>query len=278
MIGIVACSNAQPLTEQDKMARLLWTLRDIGLIPICSEYMYEREDVFSGTVEQRAKALMDFYRDPDIKAIFDVSGGDIANQILPYLDYNIIQESHKTFYGYSDVTTIVNAIYTKTQQPCGLYQIRNLDSEEGKARLEDFVATMLRKESKLLDITYHYLRGSKMEGTVIGGNIRCFLKLAGTPYFPDVEGKILLLESLGGNVAQITTYFSQLQQMGVLDKVSGVLLGTFTKLDSSKGTEEVEKIALSFIAEHIPVARTHQVGHGMDSKCVMIGAPFPRKM
>ena len=212
------------------------------------------------------------------KAIYDISGGDIANQILPYLDYDVIQQSHKTFYGYSDVTTVINAIYTKTQQPGGLYQIRNLDSVDREARVEDFVATMFRNENNLLDIAYHYIRGAKMEGDVIGGNIRCFLKLAGTPYFPKAQGKVLLLESLGGNIAQITAYFSQLQQMGVLNQINGVLLGTFTKLDSSKGAEEVEKIALSIVPEQIPIARTYQVGHRNDSKCVMIGAPFPRRI
>lgn len=34
-----------------------------------------------------------------------------------------------------------------------------------------------------------------MQGIVVGGNIRCLLKLAGTEYWPDMNGKILLLES-----------------------------------------------------------------------------------
>ena len=33
----------------------------------------------------------DFYENDDIKAIFDISGGDIANEILDYLDYDIIK-------------------------------------------------------------------------------------------------------------------------------------------------------------------------------------------
>ena len=40
-----------------------------------------------------------------------------------------------------------------------------------------------------------FLQGSKMQGIVVGGNIRCLLKLAGTEYWPDMNGKILLLES-----------------------------------------------------------------------------------
>lgn len=67
-----------------------------------------------------------------------------------------------------------------------------------------------------------------MEGVVIGGNIRCFLKLAGTEYMPDFTDKILLLERYGGTVAQIETYMWQLKQLGAFDKIRVVLLGIFT--------------------------------------------------
>ena len=73
-----------------------------------------------------------------------------------------------------------------------------------------------------------------MSGPLIGGNIRCFLKLAGTEYFPDLTGKLLLLEACGGGEPQLLTYLSHLEQLGAFRKVSGILLGTFTKLDREK--------------------------------------------
>ena len=80
---------------------------------------------------------MKFYRDEEIKGIFDVSGGDLANGVLPWLDYETIAKSGKMFWGYSDLTTVVNAITAKTGKPSVLYQIRNLiyqDGEEQKCR------------------------------------------------------------------------------------------------------------------------------------------------
>ena len=47
---------------------------------------------------------MDFYKNDEIKAIFDISGGDIANGILPYIDYDVIASSSKLFWG----TNIIN--------------------------------------------------------------------------------------------------------------------------------------------------------------------------
>ena len=50
----------------------------------------------------------------EITDIYDISGGDIANEILPYLDFEVIKNSGKRFWGYSDLTTVINAIYEKT--------------------------------------------------------------------------------------------------------------------------------------------------------------------
>ena len=108
-----------------------------------------------------------------------------------------------------------------------------------------------------------------MEGVLIGGNIRCFLKLAGTEYFPDTSGKIILLEANSGNKHRIAAYMSQLEQMGVFSNAAGVLLGTFTELDSvdTKLSAELLKI----FCRDIPIAKTQYIGHGADSKAARIG-------
>ena len=113
-VGIVCCSNGQKVTYAEKIKQLENTLLDMGIEPVFSDFIYEKENVFCGTAQERAMALMDFYQDDEIAEIFDISGGDVANGVLPYLDYEVIANSKKRFWGYSDLTTIVNAIYTKT--------------------------------------------------------------------------------------------------------------------------------------------------------------------
>ena len=136
-IGIVACSNGLKESSRPEMEQLKITLESLGLTPVFSEYLYAKNGPESGTRQQRAEALMKFYRDEEIKGIFDVSGGDLANGVLPWLDYETIAKSGKMFWGYSDLTTVVNAITAKTGKPSVLYQIRNLiyqDGEEQKCR------------------------------------------------------------------------------------------------------------------------------------------------
>ena len=55
--------------------------------------------------EARAKDLMDAFKDPEIKAIFNAIGGDDTIRLLPYIDYEVIRNNPKIFTGYSDTTT-----------------------------------------------------------------------------------------------------------------------------------------------------------------------------
>lgn len=272
-IGIVCCSNGQRERMRPQLKRLTDTLRKIQIEPVYSEYLYEKDGVRSGTRRQRAEALMQFYKDDSVSEIFDISRGDIANEVLPYLDYTQIADSNKTFFGYSDLTTVINAIYAKTGKESGLYQLRNLIREECENQKKRFASTFMERKTELLDFQYRFLQGEKLEGIIVGGNIRCFLKLAGTEYFPDLKGKILLLEAHGGEVPQMITYFSQLAQMGAFQKINGILLGTFTKLEETGCEKELEELVLEF-AEKLPVVKTSEIGHGADSKCCMIGRRY----
>ena len=264
-VAIVACSNGLAQIQKQKIDELQEALMGIGKIPILSKFLYAKENVFSGSGEERALAMMDFYQDDEIKAIYDVSGGDLANEVLSFLDFDVIANSDKKFWGYSDLTTILNAIYTKTGKSSVLYQVRNLVGPEGESQKVRF------ETEELFQFSYEFLRGKEMHGTLVGGNIRCFLKLAGTEYWPDVDGKILLLEAMGGGTAQMTTYLNQLSQIGVFKKVKGILLGTFSQMEKNEESPTIIDLVMKYTPDDLPVAKTQEIGHGADSRAIMIG-------
>ena len=270
-VGIVCCSNGQKQEYRDKVEGLMETFRLMGLQPVLSDCIYEREGVAAGTAKERAKCLMEFYKEEEIKVIFDISGGDIANEILSYIDFDSISQTQKELWGYSDLTTLLNAIYSKTGKTSVLYQVRNLISGDGEKQRLDFVASVLNEKPDLFDFSYRFIRGTKVNGVAVGGNIRCLLKLAGTEYFPDVTDKILVLEALGAKEPQLVTYFSQLQQMGVFNKVKGILLGTFSKYEENPEDLPIEELVLRYLPPHLPVVKTDKIGHGTDSKAIRIG-------
>lgn len=270
-VGIVCCSNGQAVSYREKIDCLRNVLRGIGLVPVFSDYIYERQSVFSGTAQERAGSLMCFYEEDAIKAVFDISGGDIANELLPFLDFDVIARSEKLFWGYSDLTTVMNAIYAKTGRASVLYQVRNLIYADSERQISNFTSTVLNGQGDLFSFDYTFVQGGYMEGIVAGGNIRCFLKLAGTPYFPDINEKILLLEGYHGMVPQMVTYLNQLKQMGVFDRINGILLGTFTEMESKGLVPSMADLVKQYAGTKLPIAVTGQIGHGVDSKAIMIG-------
>lgn len=270
-IGIVCCSNGLLENQADTINMLVQILQRSGFEPVLSPYLYGDENGYAGTARQRADALMDFYRDDTIEEIFDVSGGDMANEILPYLDFQTIAYAKKHFWGYSDLTTVLNAIYARTGKASVLYQIRNLTYEHSQQQITDFLGTILGGTSALYDFPCEFIRGSHMEGMVVGGNIRCLLKLAGTQFWPDMREKILLLEAWGGKVSQMVTYLSQLSQIGAFKKVNGILLGTFTQMEQSECQPDMSQLILEFAEKKTTIARTSLIGHGTDSKAIRIG-------
>ena len=270
-VGLVACSDGQHIEWEKQNTELQNDLSQMVIESVMAEHIYATHDAFSGSDEERAEDLMRFYRDDEIDAIFDISGGDLANGILKYLEWDVIANTHKVFWGYSDLTTVINAIYTMTGKASVLYQIKNMVwpcKELQKQRFSDYFAG---KNNDLFDLDYSFLQGESMEGIVVGGNIRCFAKLAGTRYWPDMKGKILLLESLGGECGQIATLFNQLDDIGVFSQVSGILLGTFTNYEKADLELTVYDLLQMHITDGLPVAYTGDIGHGYNAKAIMIG-------
>lgn len=268
-IALVVCSNGKKIEDRVRLEKLEVVLKEMSLVPVFSSYIYEDKFSRSASAKCRTNELMKFYEDDSIKAIFDISGGDLANEVLDYLDYDIIRKNNKPFFGYSDLTTVLNGITTKTQQETYLYQIMNiLDNVERRA---DFEKTLLDNKRDLADISWRFLQGESIEGIVVGGNIRCFLKLAGTEYFPNLDNKVLFLEGMSTTIEGLITHLTQLKQIGVFNKISGLLLGTFTKIEQNFQEKDIYEILKGFVPENIPITKTFEVGHGKDSKILVIG-------
>ena len=268
-IALVVCSNGKNIEDKDRLEKLESILVEMGLVPIFTKYIYKDKFGRGAKAQVRGEELMSFYKNKEIKVIFDISGGDIANGILEYLDYDVIKKNYKPFFGYSDLTTVLNALRSQTNEVNYLYQILNIiESEEIKTSFEN---TFIKNEQTLFDVKWRFLQGRSVEGEVIGGNIRCFLKLAGTRYFPEVENKVLFIEGLGTSIEGLVTHLSQLKQIGVFDKISGLLIGTFTKIEKEISVEELFKLVKEYIPSFLAVAKTQEVGHAKSSKALKIG-------
>ena len=270
-VGLVALSDGITEERKEQIEDISNSLYDMGYNTVIAEHIYRPEGKVAFSALHRAGDFMAMIKNPDIKAIFDVSGGDVANEVIEYLDFDEIEDNEKIISGYSDVTTVLNAIYHKTGVNTHLYQVRNIASEHGERQKADLMMELNGESDALCGFDYKFVRGKRMKGIVIGGNTRCFLKLAGTEYMPSFKHKILFLESYGGDEARIRSYFTQLKQIGAFEEVNGVLLGTFSRLEASGMVKAVNILTEVCTGMDFPIAQTDEIGHGADSKAIVIG-------
>lgn len=271
-IALIACSNGLDKNTTTKINELINILNSLNLNVVLSNSLYKDENNNSYSYEIRAKELMNFYKDNTINAIFDLSGGDLCNEILDFLDYEFISTCNKPFFGYSDLSVILNALLTKSNTINYNYQLRNLIREDSENQIINFKNSVLEGTNDLFNFSYKWLQGKSMMGEVVGGNIRCFLKLAGTKFIPSFNGKILFLEALSGDINKISTFLTQYKQIGAFTNINGILLGSFTELEKDFSEEEVINIILRKINNpDLPIAKTNELGHGANSKCIAIG-------
>ena len=287
-VGVLACSDAVP--SLDRLHSFCGALEGMGLRPRLAGTLERRLDAERAGADarpsapalppapERAAELMGFYADADVRAVFDVSGGDLSNELLDRIDYAFLAAHPKPLFGYSDLTALLNAVHARAGAPAVLYPALNLVRRDGARQQALFRETLLCGGNGLFSPPVSFLAGERMSGPAVGGNLRCFLKLAGTGYMPDLCGKILALESLHGTPAQVLSGFCQLGQLGAFEAVSGVLLGTFTAL--GPGPERVYELLCRALDGRVrldrvlPVAATDRLGHGADSLALVLGREY----
>lgn len=259
-VYLVGCSDPLPpraLSQADQLAALLESAgRRVVRSPLLGR---------PSSPIRRAEILNRAFADPTASAVFDLSGGDLANQLLPWLGLPAIAASRAVLWGYSDLTCLLNALLAAGKPVSVLYQPRHLLASEERRR--QFFAA----DGSLFALPVEFLRGSAMEGVLAGGNLRCLLKLAGTPYWPDLAGKLLVLEAQSGSASRIAAGFAQLDQMGAFDQIAGLVLGRFTQLEQEGGDPAA---LLPPLPAGLPLARTGAIGHQPDALAALIGAPL----
>jgi len=230
-IAIVAPAGYAP--DPAAVARGIDRLESAG-VPVHNYYDHDaRHHRFGGTDAARLAQLYEAAADPDVQVVMAVRGGYGMTRLLPLLDTERLAASNKIFVGYSDLTALHMAMYAR-------YGGDGYTGYQGPFFAGDFGAP--EPDAFTLGDFWHCLAGPThtlvgatagnppvdVAGTVWGGNLAMTVSLLGTPYFPRIDGGILLLEDIGEHPYRVERMLLQLNQAGVLARQRALVLGDFS--------------------------------------------------
>ncbi len=224
-------------------------LRALGLEPRFGANVSTRFGYLAGEDAARASDINAAFADPSVAAVFALRGGWGSGRLLPLLDYSAIARTPKLVLGYSDITALLLALNARA----GLVGVHgpNLLSDwnpfvveilralifEGK-RIEYRPRRPETDSLATLEGRIQTLVPGVAEGELVGGNLTVFSSLVGTPYLPDMRGKLLFLEDVHEAVYRTDRAMTQLRLAGILDQVSGVVFGEFKDIPPENGYGE----------------------------------------
>ncbi|MBL7998671.1 MAG: LD-carboxypeptidase [Candidatus Kapabacteria bacterium] len=238
-IGITAPASGVSKSEIQSGINFL---KELGYNTVLGKCVFKSSSsgFLSAPDEQRASEFMEFVERKDIHAIMSVRGGYGVMRILPMLNYDMIAANPKIIIGYSDITALVNVIYSR----CGLVTFHGpmCSSHYDDITRSSFVKTLSsnrRPASEELqpttveysDPTYDVIVEGTATGILTGGNLTMICATLGTPYEPVFDNSILFLEDVNEEPYKIDRMLTQLWLSGKLANVKGVVLGVFNHCD-----------------------------------------------
>lgn len=295
-IRVIAPARSMAIIKGEQLRIAQERLNQLGFTITYGKNAELHDEFFSTSIEERIEDLHDAFTDPNVKGILTVICGYNANQLLNYIDFEIIKNNPKILCGFSDITALQGAIYKKT----GLItysgpHFSSFGVKHGfEYTLDSFINAVtndapyeilassdwsddpwyLDQEDRhfIKNNGYTVIQEGDAEGRLIGGNLCTLNLLQGTEFMPSLKDSILFIED--DEESHALTFDRDLQSLLHLPDaqgIKGILIGRFQK--NSQVTEEaLRKIIESKKELHgIPVIADVNFGHVQPYATIPIG-------
>ena len=232
-IGIAAPASRADRADWDASAEIL---RSFGL-RVVEGRLFEHRDAMpylSAPDPQRAEGLNGLIRNPEIDLILCLRGGYGSMRILDRVDWDVLRRRALPVIGFSDITALHLAMFARKagipvagQMAAGFARTMKNDQTFSAVRRALSVAFHGKEE-----LEEHYslteIRGGTAAGGIVPVNLTLLAALCGTPFLPDLEGKILVVEDIGEPLRKLDRHLTQLRLAGIPQKLAGVVFAQFT--------------------------------------------------
>ena len=282
-LGLVSPSS--PTLEPSVTSRGAAELHRLGFSTELAAHAECAYGYLAGQDRDRADDLLTMLERPDIDGVICVRGGCGALRTAMAMDPGRLQRLRdrppKVFVGYSDIT-VIHALIERTLGWATFYGPMVISW----ARPTDYLRTGWRRA--LMETTpfpidpdpddpyVETLVPGVAEGEVAGGCLTLLAALVGTPWEPELGGRIVFFEDVEEDPYRIERLLSQLIAAGRLDHCAGIVVGEHANCGPRQpgptiGLEQVFRDLLLPLG--VPTLYHLPLGHGRQLATLPLGAP-----
>ena len=285
-IRVIAPSSSAAIISPDLREIANKRLSELGFKISFGKNIEEIDEFNSSSIKSRVSDLHKTFQDPKVKAVFAVIGGFNCNQLLRYIDWDIIKKNPKIFIGYSDTTALQNAIFAKTglvtysgpawstfgQKLYFEYTLEYFKKcliSDGEFAIEpsenwtdDEWYKNQDKRELIKNDGWLVINKGEASGTLLGANLGTLKLLQGTEYFPNLKDSILFLED--DDESKAVHFDRDLQSLihqPSFKGVKGIVIGRFQKTSEITNEKLIKIIKSKAELKNIPVIANVDFGH-----------------
>jgi muramoyltetrapeptide carboxypeptidase len=266
-IGIIAPSSYY---DKEEFSASIALIEKRGYKIVFHEQVDSKHNQFAGTPEEKITALHDYFKDPNIDAIFTLVGGNGALHLLDKIDYTLIKQNSKILMGFSDITALLNALSSQI----------GLVTYHGPT-----IASFSKIAPEDIDQCFDLLTNQTLnapiptnihtEGLLYGGNLSVLQALIGTDYAPPVDQDLILfIEDTNDHLSRYDRMIAHMKLAGWFKNVKAILIGEFLKSQDNPERPfgmTIEEIVKTHVPD-VPVISDLPIGHGERLITLPIGA------
>ena len=269
-IGVI--STARKITL-DELAPAIKTIESWELKVELGSNLFEADNQFSGTIEQRSTDLQTMIDDDSIKAILCARGGYGTVQIIDNIDFSKLKNKPKWIVGYSDVTVLHSHL-----NKLGIASLHATMPINFKTNAKESLASLKNglfgNENNILCGPHPFNKFGKVEAEVVGGNLSILYSLLGSNSDVDTDGKILFIEDLDEFMYHVDRMMINLKRNGKLKNLKALIIGVMSDINDNTIPfgKTAEEIILEYIKEFdFPVCFNFPAGHLDDNRTLVFG-------
>lgn len=280
-IAIIAPSGR---VFENELQENLSFIRSLGLKSVFGENLFN--DFYSGYhyAGTQAERLSDFQKaldDPEIKAIWCARGGYGAVHLLEKLDWKKFKQYPKWIIGYSDITALHNEINNFGFASLHGLTVKKLNTTYTPETFQSLEDALFHGKLEYEIPGNPLNRKGSAKGKLVGGNLSLVYSLSGTPHAILGKENILFLEDWCENWYHLDRMLNNLKLSGLFDRISGLILGSFTQMDIKDENPDFEspydpssyQIIHNFIKDYdFPVCFGFPAGHTGDNRVLIFGS------